>query len=96
MCDAWQAGNQDVYFTVTGHWIETMPNGDWKSTAHFSALLILTHLMMVCGLEGLYSKLRNSYQLETKYVFALRCILFFNNYGYRLGGLLVTMPQITG
>ena len=25
-CDAWQAGNTDSYFAVTGHWIEeTMP-----------------------------------------------------------------------
>jgi hypothetical protein len=29
-CDAWQAGNQDAYFAVTGHWIEEMASGEWK------------------------------------------------------------------
>ena len=26
-CDAWQAGNSDGYFAVTGHWIEET---DWE------------------------------------------------------------------
>lgn len=28
-CDAWQAGNQDAYFAVTGHWIEETSPGVW-------------------------------------------------------------------
>ncbi|KAF8805604.1 hypothetical protein BYT27DRAFT_7104187, partial [Phlegmacium glaucopus] len=40
-CDAWQAGNQDVYFTVTGHWTETTVNGDWEE---HSALFGFTQL----------------------------------------------------
>jgi hypothetical protein len=34
-CNAWQAGNQDAYFMVTGHWnMEVSPN-NWEN---FSAL----------------------------------------------------------
>ncbi|KAF5343868.1 hypothetical protein D9758_015885 [Tetrapyrgos nigripes] len=29
-CDAWQAGNGDAYFVVTGHWIEEKAPGEWK------------------------------------------------------------------
>ena len=36
MCDAWQAGNQDAYFAVTGHWIEEVSLGVWD---YNSALL---------------------------------------------------------
>jgi hypothetical protein len=33
-CDAWQALNADVYFAVTGHWIEEA--GEWvKRSALF-------------------------------------------------------------
>ena len=28
-CDAWQAGNSDAYFAVTGHWIEERVPGEW-------------------------------------------------------------------
>ena len=28
-CDAWQAGNTDAYFAVTGHWIEEHVPGEW-------------------------------------------------------------------
>lgn len=28
-CDAWQAGNADGYFAVTGHWIVERTAGDW-------------------------------------------------------------------
>jgi len=28
-CDAWQAGNADAYFAVTGHWIEEHTEGGW-------------------------------------------------------------------
>jgi hypothetical protein len=28
-CDAWQAGNTDTYFSVTGHWIEERATGEW-------------------------------------------------------------------
>ena len=28
-CDAWQAGNTDGYFAVTGHWIEERAPGEW-------------------------------------------------------------------
>ena len=28
-CDAWQAGNADAYFAVTGHWIEEQAPGEW-------------------------------------------------------------------
>lgn len=30
MCDAWQAGNTDGYFAVTGHWIEETTPGLWE------------------------------------------------------------------
>ena len=29
-CDAWQAGNQDTYFVVTGHWINEVSPGIWN------------------------------------------------------------------
>ena len=29
-CDAWQGGNEDAYFAVTGHWIEEVSPGDWE------------------------------------------------------------------
>ena len=29
MCDTWQASNSDVYFAVTGHWIEERLPGKW-------------------------------------------------------------------
>ena len=29
-CDAWQAGNTDAYFAVTGHWIEEHTPGEWS------------------------------------------------------------------
>jgi hypothetical protein len=29
-CDAWQAGNTDGYFAVTGHWIEETTPGLWE------------------------------------------------------------------
>ena len=29
-CDAWQAGNTDAYFAVTGHWIEEITHGLWE------------------------------------------------------------------
>ena len=31
MCDSWQAFNSytDAYFTVTGHWIEEVKEGNW-------------------------------------------------------------------
>ena len=29
-CDAWQAGNTDAYFAVTGHWIEETTPGLWE------------------------------------------------------------------
>lgn len=29
-CDAWQAGNRDAYFAVTGHWIEEVKPTDWR------------------------------------------------------------------
>ncbi len=29
MCNAWQANNTDVYFAVTGHWIEERAPGEW-------------------------------------------------------------------
>ena len=28
--DAWQAGNQDAYFAVTGHWVEEVSDGVWE------------------------------------------------------------------
>ena len=28
-CDAWQAGNTNAYFAVTGHWIEKRVPGEW-------------------------------------------------------------------
>jgi hypothetical protein len=28
-CDAWQAGNTDGYFVVTGHWLEETSPGVW-------------------------------------------------------------------
>lgn len=40
-CDAWQAGNEDAYFSVTGHWVEDMPSGEWKQ---HSALLGFTQM----------------------------------------------------
>lgn len=43
MCDAWQAGNQDAYFAVTGHWIKEMPSGEWKQQ---SALFRFTQMNM--------------------------------------------------
>jgi hypothetical protein len=38
-CDAWQAGNSDGYFAVTGHWIEENHPGQWECQ---SALLGFT------------------------------------------------------
>lgn len=29
-CDAWQAGNTDGYFAVTGHWIEETTATQWE------------------------------------------------------------------
>ena len=29
-CDAWQAGNTDGYFAVTGHWIEERTAAQWE------------------------------------------------------------------
>lgn len=29
-CDAWQAGNQDAFFGVTGHWNEEVASGLWE------------------------------------------------------------------
>jgi hypothetical protein len=29
MCDAWQADNTNVYFAVTGHWIQESVPGQW-------------------------------------------------------------------
>lgn len=29
-CNAWQASNQDTYFAVTGHWVDTSVPGKWK------------------------------------------------------------------
>jgi hypothetical protein len=29
-CDAWQAGNSDGYFAVTGHWIEETTPSQWE------------------------------------------------------------------
>jgi hypothetical protein len=40
-CDAWQAGNQDAYFAVTGHWIEEASLGVWE---YNSALLGFTQM----------------------------------------------------
>jgi hypothetical protein len=39
-CDAWQAGNQDAYFAVTGHWTEE-ESGVWNDN---SALLGFTQM----------------------------------------------------
>ena len=30
-CDAWQAGNQDAYFAVTGHWNEEVMLNNWEN-----------------------------------------------------------------
>jgi hypothetical protein len=30
-CDAWQAGNQDAYFAVTGHWNEEVMPNNWEN-----------------------------------------------------------------
>lgn len=30
-CDAWQAGNQDAYFSVTGHWNEEVSLNNWEN-----------------------------------------------------------------
>ena len=30
-CDAWQAGNQDAYFAVTGHWNEEVSPNNWEN-----------------------------------------------------------------
>jgi len=30
-CDAWQAGNQDAYFGVTGHWNEEISPNNWEN-----------------------------------------------------------------
>lgn len=40
-CDAWQAGNVDGYFAVTGHWIEETSPAIWELQ---EALLGYTHL----------------------------------------------------
>ncbi|KAJ2911647.1 hypothetical protein MD484_g8767, partial [Candolleomyces efflorescens] len=40
-CDAWQAGNRDAYFAVTGHWIEQRAGHDWHLR---SALLGFTQM----------------------------------------------------
>ena len=40
-CDAWQAGNADAYFAVTGHWIEEKTPGDWNTE---TALLGFTQM----------------------------------------------------
>lgn len=32
-CDVWQALNVDVYFVVTGHWIEEIAPGIWEQHA---------------------------------------------------------------
>jgi hypothetical protein len=29
-CDAWQAGNTDGYFAITGHWIEENSPTQWE------------------------------------------------------------------
>jgi hypothetical protein len=39
-CDAWQAGNTDGYFAVTGHWIEENSPTAWECK---SALLGACH-----------------------------------------------------
>ncbi len=41
--DTWQADNADMYFAVTGHWIEEHSNG-WWTKEH--ALLGFTQLNM--------------------------------------------------
>ncbi|KAG5335371.1 hypothetical protein C0989_001315 [Termitomyces sp. Mn162] len=43
-CDAWQAGNMDGYFAVTGHWIEEMVPMQWELK---SALVGFTQLCNV-------------------------------------------------
>ncbi|KAJ3527051.1 hypothetical protein NMY22_g9922 [Coprinellus aureogranulatus] len=40
-CDAWQAGNRDAYFAVTGHWVEEVKPSDWQLK---SALLGFTQM----------------------------------------------------
>ena len=40
-CDAWQAGNQDAYFAVTGHWTEEVSPGVFEE---HSALLGFTRM----------------------------------------------------
>jgi len=40
-CDAWQAGNVDSYFAVTGHWIEEVTLNVWDMQ---HALFGFTHM----------------------------------------------------
>ena len=40
-CDAWQAGNQDAYFAVTGHWNEEVSPNNWEN---HSALFDFTQM----------------------------------------------------
>jgi hypothetical protein len=40
-CDAWQAGNTEGYFAVTGHWIEESTPSNWELK---SALLGFTQV----------------------------------------------------
>ncbi|KAG6904879.1 hypothetical protein DXG01_006492 [Tephrocybe rancida] len=41
-CDAWQAGNADAYYAVTGRWIEEMSPGVWEKSALFGFTLMNT------------------------------------------------------
>ncbi|KAG6864227.1 hypothetical protein C0991_011227 [Blastosporella zonata] len=73
-CDAWQAGNSDAYFAVTGRWIEETSKGVWDeksaifgftqmNSAHDRKCLSQALFCIVCRL-GLMTKYVNEFLSE--------------------------------
>jgi hypothetical protein len=94
-CDAWQAGNQDAYFAVTGHWSETMPNGDWEEHSALFGFTQLNSSHDGVRLGRALFKIVKRLAIGHKVCVPSRFYSPLINGDNRLGGLPATMPRIT-
>lgn len=68
ICDAWQAGNTDGYFAVTGHWIQEDNPSIWKCESALRRLTKLNNMHNGKCLGGALFKVLDHSASRTRYL----------------------------
>jgi hypothetical protein len=76
--DAWQAGNSDGYFAVTGHWIEEDKPREWELKSALLGFTMVTIPTMGFGWVKSFSKSRNGLIFRTRYIYPIFTLRFID------------------